>query len=354
MIYTNTKNVNESSYAGSFASLILECQENDMRIFNAILESDYEEAVRINEGTLLEGEKAQRAWKTVKDVAAVIIDALKRFGQKLKQLYDAAVAKLKEVHTKKIAKFATDFEKEFDASKYDDKKILGKDEVPLMADDISIVEDIDIATLLKSSDSDVKTISNRVANPDHTKELISNAFKSSKTNVVKYMIEEYKNEKFITPSMFSKYISKFNKNSYASKDKTKASIKKENMYSASNISATVSSICKKLKDSNSYITKINDARKTSFKQLDDVVKKVKESEKSIDRTRACLEYSSAYQTVIATIANVNIKIVMMDLKNNIRCLNLIKSACSKDGKKEDNSKGEEAAAATNEAFSMIF
>ena len=329
-----------------------------MRIFNAILESDYEEAVRITEGVVLEGEKAQKAWKTVKDVAAIIAEGIKKFGKKLKQLFDAAVAKIKEIHTKKIAKFAEDFEKEFDASKYDENKIFSKgiENIPVIfsSGDLKseIVSDIDINSLIQSNKSDIANISNRVANPDYTKELVSNAFKSSKSVTVTLMKDHYKNEKFITPSMFSKFISDRAKNRYKY-DKSQEDIIK-GYYENVRIANTVRELCDRLKSSNSIVKDINEVRKNSFKQLNDLMKNAKESEKSIDHTRACLEYSSAYQTVIATIANVNIKIVMMDLKNNIRCLNLIKSACSKDGKKEDNSKGEEAAAATNEAFSMIF
>ena len=346
----------EDRWNGSFASLILECQENDMRIFNAILESDYEEAVRITEGVVLEGEKAQKAWKTVKDVAAIIAEGIKKFGKKLKQLFDAAVAKIKEIHTKKIAKFAEDFEKEFDASKYDENKILSKDieNIPIIfTSDLKsgIVSDIDINSLIKSNKSDIANISNRVANPDYTKELISNAFKSSKTKVVKHMTELYKDEKFITPSMFSRYISDFAKIRHKAyklyEDDTKV------YYSNIKIADTVKKLCERLKSSNTVVKDINEVRKSSFKQLNDLMKNAKESEKSIDDVRACLEYSSAYQTVIATIANVNIKIVMIALKNNIKALNAIKSACSKGDKKEDKSKGEEAAAATNEAFSML-
>ena len=350
------KNESESKYSGSFASLILECQENDMRIFNAILESDYEEAVRITEGVVLEGEKAQKAWKTVKDVAAIIAEGIKKFGKKLKQLFDAAVAKIKEIHTKKIAKFAEDFEKEFDASKYDENKILSKDieNIPIIyTSDLKseIVSDIDINSLIKSNKSDIANISNRVANPDYAKELVSNAFNSSKSTAVAEMKDHYKNEKFITPSMFSKFISDRAKNRYKY-DKSYEDYSK-GYYANARIADTVKKLCERLKSSNTVVKDINEVRKNSFKQLNDLMKNAKESEKSIDDVRACLEYSSAYQTVIATIANVNIKIVMIALKNNIKALNAIKSACSKGDKKEDKSKGEEAAAATNEAFSML-
>ena len=353
MIYSNTKNINENNHVSSFANLILECQENNMKIFNSILESDYEEAVKINEGTLLEGERALNALKTVKNVFAIILDGLKQFGQKLKQLFDAAVSKLKEIHTKRIAKFAEKFEKDFNPANYDESKIPKKENIsyPLAIDiGVSVVNDIDIGELMRSAKSDAIKITNRVQFPDYVKEIISNAFKSSNIEAVKEMKQEYKNEKYITPSMFSKFITKYDKDKY-SPSKEKAN---NEDYSAKYISYTVTEICKYLKDSNSYITKINQSRKDSFKMLNDVISEVKKSEKSLELTRACLELSSAYQTVISTIANTNIKVVMLNLKNNIKCLNLIKSACGKGEKKNDDYEGEDILNSTNEMFSITF
>ena len=347
----------ENAYNGSFASLILECQENDARIFNAVLESDYEEAVRITEGTLLEGERARKAWKTVKDVSAIILDALKQFGQKLKQLFDAAVSKIKEIHAKRIGRFAEKFEKDFDPSNYDEKKLpsfgSGKLPVPMDDPDEYLINDVDIGHLMDSILTDVEKISNRKDNPDYVKEVISNAFKSSRSMIMDDVNSMYPNEKYITPSMISKAASSVMRVA-TDRDVRRLTAYATRAYSRENISNTVSTICGALKSANTTIASINKSRKEAFRQLDDVISNVKKSEKSLERTRACLELSSAYQTVISTIANTNIKVVMSGLKNNIKVINYIKSATKKKNDKDNNKEGEEAAAATNEMFSMLF
>ena len=347
----------ENAYNGSFASLILECQENDARIFNAVLESDYEEAVRITEGTLLEGERARKAWKTVKDVSAIILDALKQFGQKLKQLFDAAVSKIKEIHTKRIANFAEKFEKDFDPSRYDEKRLpsfsSGKLPVPLDDPDTYLINDIDIGPLMDSVLADVQKISNRKENPDYIKEVISNAFKSSNSELMSDVYSMYPNEKFITPSMLSKTASTVAR-ANNDRDVRKLTVYATRAYSKEKIADTVSTVCATLKNASTTIASINKSRKDCFKMLDDVISGVRKSEKSLERTRACLELSSAYQTVISTVANTNIKIIMSIVKNNIKVINYIKSATKKKNDKDNNKEGEEAAAATNEMFSMLF
>ena len=333
----------EDRWNGSFASLILECQENDMRIFNTI-----------NEGALLEEENGQKSIKSAKDIIAIIINGIKIFGQKLKQLYDNAIIKIKELYSNKISKFAKKFKDEFNPAEYDENKILNMDPTKIPPFYTDSVEDgivtINIDSLMKSALSNNSKIPNN--------KLISDAFKSIEGEHRKGL-NNYFGDQLITPSMFSKYISEYVKINYKDKSNNARTFDelKDYYYKTENIGRFVDRICNSLVSCSESIKIVNHSRKESFKQIDGIIKNAKSSDQSIERARTCLEYSSAYQTVIATIANCNIKFIIAEMKNDVKLLKLIKSACStKDGKKEDNSKGEEdnIEDATNEAFSMIF
>lgn len=328
----------EDRWNGSFASLILECQENDMRIFNAI-----------NEDTLLE-ENKQKSPKSAKDIIAIIINGIKIFGQKLKQLYDNAIIKIKELYSNKISKFAKKFKDEFNPAEYNENKILNMDpaKIPVFdnADTVkSYILTIDIDPLMKKALSGGSKISNEI--------LIDEAFRSTKGNLGKEARLRFLKGQLIAPFMLSELISSFIKQRKTPGMNTASFSLSRDSYKTENIKNHVDQICDRLTSDNESIKIVNNSRKESFKQIDDIIKNAKSSDQSIERARTCLEYSSAYQTVITTIANCNIKFIMAEIKNGVKLLKLIKSACKK-VKKSENSDAADAMNATNEAFSMIF
>ena len=330
----------EDRWNGSFASLILECQENDMRIFNTI-----------NEDALLEEGDEQKSPKSAKDIIAIIINGIKIFGQKLKQLYDNVVIKIKELYSNKISKFAKKFKDEFNPAEYSETKILNMDAAKIPAfytDDVikDLIFTIDIDPLMKKALSGGSKISNET--------LIDEAFRSTKGTFGKWIREYFLQDQRITSSMVSKYISDCIKFSKKSKEQNvRVFDLLQNYYRTENIKNFVDKICDRLVSDNEFIKIVNNSRKESFKQIDDIIKNAKSSDQSIERARTCLECSSAYQTVITTIANCNIKFIMAEIKNGVKLLKLIKSACKK-VKKSENSDAADAMNATNEAFSMIF
>lgn len=335
----------EDRWNGSFASLILECQENDIRILNTI-----------NEGTLLEEENGQKSTKSAKDIIAIIINGIKIFGQKLKQLYDNVIIKIKELYSNKISKFAKKFKEEFNPAEYDENKILNMDSTKIpafyTADDLKdTILSIDIDSLMKKALSNDSKISNE--------ELISDAFRSAKGRYGVWIKEDFSQGE-ITPSMVSKYVSDTIKYNYKRKDTNVRNFDIiKDRYRTELIGQFVDMVCDRLIYANEIIKIVNDSRKKSFKQIDDIIKNTKSSDRSIERARTCLEYSSAYQTVITTIANCNIKILMANIKNDVKSLKLLKSACRKVKKSDENyddyiPEEDNIEDATNEAFSMIF
>lgn len=83
---------NESYGTEDIGRILIENEQNDMAIFNAVLKSDLHEIRARQEGTLLESEIQALSENAVKDLFNTIIAKLKKFWAKLKGVFQKAYA----------------------------------------------------------------------------------------------------------------------------------------------------------------------------------------------------------------------------------------------------------------------
>lgn len=77
--------------------MLVEAQQNDLSIFDAVIRSDISSALRIKEGSLLESEISTLTEGVVTNIKNRIVELLKKFFAKVRALFDAFIAKLTSV-----------------------------------------------------------------------------------------------------------------------------------------------------------------------------------------------------------------------------------------------------------------
>lgn len=344
MIYNNIK---ESGYNGSFATLILECEENNMRIFNTILEAD----------DIIIGGKGKGALHNIGDIISILGEAINKAIVKIRELISKAKIKINELMTGPVAAFAKDFKKNID--KYDFRGVGALEPIVLNYYtgnfQLKPFLNLDINEFLQTSKEFLKA-----KNYSHTYNsgklyytAYENALKNSPKECewIRYLVDVMLKDK--KENLSSNLSSAKNFNflievclSVAKRD-MEESMRKFLHSTYTNplaIENYASDICDTLINSKYAVKSIGDIENKSIQALNSVKSKLKDS--LVDQSNnkqdksLVLKYMNDCETIVISIANANLKVMMTEIKRMIKTLWSMKKIVSKGAK--DNSKDKPA------------
>ena len=341
MIYNNIK---ESGYNGSFATLILECEENNMRIFNAILEAPDDIVI---------GGKGKGALHNIGDIISILGEAINKAIVKIRELISKAKIKINGLMTGPVAAFAKDFKKNID--KYDFRGVGALEPIVLNYYtgnfQLKPFLNLDINEFLQASKEFLK-FKNYSYTYDSEK-LYYAAYKNALKNSAKEC-------KWISDDAESLLRDKkgdlFSAKNFNTLIEALLSIDKRDMEESMRkflhktytnplaIENYASDICDTLINSKYAVKSIGDIENKSIQALDSVKSKLKDS--LVDQSNnkqdksLVLKYMNDCETIVISIANANLKVMMTEIKRMIKTLWSMKKIVSKGAK--NNSKDKSA------------
>ena len=341
MIYSNIK---ESGYNGSFATLILECEENNMRIFNAILEAPDDITI---------GGKGKGALHNIGDIISILGEAINKAIVKIRELISKAKIKINELLTGPVAAFAKDFKKNIDT--YDFGNI--GDLEPIVLNyytgnfQLKPFLNLDINEFLQISKEYLKTkgYSYTYDSEKLHYKAYKNALKNSPkecewiSSLVDTSLKDKKGDLFSAKN-FNILIEAAL--SVAKRD-TEEFIRKFIHRTYTNplaIENYASDICDTLINSKYAVKSIGDIENKSIQALNSVKSELKDS--LVDQSNnkqdksLLLKYINDCEAIIISIANANLKVMMTEIKRMIKTLWSMKKIVSKGAK--NNSKDKSA------------
>ena len=339
MIYSNIK---ESGYNGSFATLILECEENNMRIFNAILEAPDDIVI---------GGKGKGALHNIGDIISILGEAINKAIVKIRELISKAKIKINEIMTGPVAAFARDFKKNIDT--YDFRGVGALEPIVLNYYtgnfQLKPFLNLDINEFLQASKEFLK-FKNYSYTYDSEK-LYYAAYKNALKNSAKEckwisddaesLLRDKKGDLFSAKN-FNILIE-----ALLSIDKRDMgeSIKKFIHSTYTNplaIENYASDICDTLINSKYAVKSIGDIENKSIQVLNSVKSKLKDSLDNQSNNKQdkslVLKYMNDCETIVISIANANLKVMMTEIKRMIKTLWSMKKIVSKGAKNNSKDK----------------
>lgn len=150
------------SYANSFGSLelMVECQQNDLILFNNVIQSDLREASYITSGdeSLLESVDILNE-AGVKGILSSAVILIEKIAGKIKAIFDKFIGKLSALLTKDTTKLFKKYKASWETNDF--SKMAVKNYKPLkdlFAVDLNTFKDIEIADALISGNTAITTV----------------------------------------------------------------------------------------------------------------------------------------------------------------------------------------------------